>query len=168
MLFRSREEFLSKQSPFLLFYSGITGALEDDKNYVLCVSLPFCKGNMNDKKSVLWRSLETINKNYINYAELIGTIKMIIVMTIRVIPEMVCHDESQIVDKNLQALLDSNEIDINEYADRYSPRPPRNGNMFHKHEFDEWFNEDKMENIFSSKHHRRSFITYLNEKKAAS
>ena len=158
-----KEDFLSPESPFLAFYGGLIGTLEEDKDYILSTSLPFCKGELFDKKSVLWRCLETTEKNYINYEELIELIKMLIIIPTKVIPEMASKLESdrQILDKNLKLLIDSTEEEINDYARQYLPSVPRNVKLMHRHEFDAWLNHPELQNIFSPSQHRRSLLTYL-------
>ena len=162
-----RSEFLSKESPFTVFYGGLVGNLEDDKCYVLCTSLPFCKGNLSEKKNILWRCLETTDKNNIYYNELIGVLKMLIVIPVKIIPEMIDYNDFQVIDKDLKTLLDSTEEDIDDYSKKYFPEKPQNGTTMHKHEFDEWFLKPEIEDLFSSKQHRKSFITYLNLKNEA-
>lgn len=162
----SREEFMAKENPFLVFYSGLIGTLEEDKGYILSTSLPFCKGKIFDKKSVLWRCLMTTEKNYINYKELLGLINMLIVVSVKVIPEIAVETEEKNIDQSLQMLIDATEADLDGYSKHYYPSAPREGDMMHRHEFDTWMAKFETEGIFSPKHHRKAFITYLNSVKA--
>jgi len=162
----TRDEFLSKERPFNAFYSGLSGSIEEDKGYILSMSLPFCKGKLSDKKSVLWRCLMTTEKNYINYKDLLGVIKMLIVMSVKVIPEMVYDTEEKNMDKTLQLLMGATEPQIDTYSRMYFPSAPREGDKMHRHEFDEWLQKPESQGIFSPSHHRKAFITYLNNKVA--
>ena len=98
---------MSNNSPFLVFYGGLIGTLEEDKGYILSTSLPFCKGDIFDKKSVLWRCLETTDKNYISYDELTGLIKMLIVIPTKVIPEMASKLQGAEISGNIKLLMAS-------------------------------------------------------------
>lgn len=161
-----RNEFLAADSLFRMFYSGLVGTIEEDKGFILSTSLPFCKGKMMDKKNVLWRCLMTTEKNYISYKELLELIKMLIVVPVKVIPEMVQENEGKI-DNSLQTLIEATEEELNDYAKQYFPEMPREGDMMHRYEFDEWLLRPESEGVFSPSHHRKSFIAYLNTKKAA-
>jgi len=162
-----RSEFLSKDGPFIIFYNGLVGTIEEDKGFILSASLPFCKGKMLDKKNVLWRCLMTTEKNYIKWNELIELIKMMIVTTVKIIPEMVYDNEIGNIDTNIQTLIDATEEELNDYARQYFPGTPRDKNMVHRHEFDEWLLRPESDGVFSPTHHRKSFLAYLNTKKLA-
>eukprot|EP00826_Nyctotherus_ovalis_P047368 TRINITY_DN5441_c0_g1_i4.p1 TRINITY_DN5441_c0_g1~~TRINITY_DN5441_c0_g1_i4.p1 ORF type:complete len:235 (+),score=81.98 TRINITY_DN5441_c0_g1_i4:156-860(+) len=161
----TRDVFLAQHSIFREFYSGLVGTIEEDKGYVLSSSLHFCKGKIFDKKSVLWRCLMTTEKNYISYKELLDVIKMLVAVSAKYIPEIASSAESS-VDPTMQMLLDATEPELDEYARQYFPRPPREGDKMHRYEFDEWLLRPESEGIFSSSHHRRSFVSYLNAKKS--
>lgn len=161
----SREEFMAKENPFLIFYNGLVGTFEEDKGYILSTSLPFCKGKIFDKKSVLWGCLTTTEKNYINYKELLGLINMLIVVSVKVIPEIAVETEEKNIDQSLQMLIDATEEDVDYYSKFYYPNSPREGDAMHRHEFDNWFVKPETEGIFSPKRHRKAFLTYLNSKK---
>eukprot|EP00826_Nyctotherus_ovalis_P007405 TRINITY_DN11846_c0_g1_i10.p1 TRINITY_DN11846_c0_g1~~TRINITY_DN11846_c0_g1_i10.p1 ORF type:complete len:240 (+),score=70.02 TRINITY_DN11846_c0_g1_i10:93-812(+) len=160
-----KEEFLSDNSPFTVLYSGLIGTLEEDKGYILSTSLPFCKGELFDKKSVLWRCLETVQKNYISYEELVDLIKMLIIIPTKVIPEMASRADVGVMDKNIQLLIGTTEEEINDYAKQYLPPIPRNVKLIHRHEFDAWLKRPEISKLFVPSHHRRALLTYLNLKK---
>eukprot|EP00826_Nyctotherus_ovalis_P047369 TRINITY_DN5441_c0_g1_i9.p1 TRINITY_DN5441_c0_g1~~TRINITY_DN5441_c0_g1_i9.p1 ORF type:complete len:112 (+),score=42.51 TRINITY_DN5441_c0_g1_i9:66-401(+) len=100
------------------------------------------------------------------YKELLGLIKMLIVMPAKVIPEMVGETEEKNMDKTIQMLLDATEAEVDGYAKTYFPNTPREGDMIHIHEVDEWLQKPEVAGIFSPSHHRKAFVAYLNSRKA--
>jgi len=160
-----KKEFLAEDNLFTVLYSGLIGTLEEDKGYILSTSLPFCKGELFDKKSVLWRCLETVQKNFISYEELVDLIKMLIIIPTKVIPEMASKGNVGVMDRNLKLLINATEEEINDYAKQYLPEVPRNVKFIHRHEFDTWLASDRASRLFVSSHHRKALLTYLNLKK---
>ena len=160
----SKEEFLAEKSLFKTFYGRLPGHIAEDKGYILSTSLPFCKGDIFDKKCVLWRCLETTEKDFINHNELIDLIKMLIVMQMKGIPAIAAKQEEKIIDKNMKLLVESTEEDINAYATQYFPLSPRSGTRMHRHEFDSWISRPIIQNIFTPEYHRREFICHINDK----
>eukprot|EP00826_Nyctotherus_ovalis_P001430 TRINITY_DN10223_c0_g1_i4.p1 TRINITY_DN10223_c0_g1~~TRINITY_DN10223_c0_g1_i4.p1 ORF type:complete len:261 (-),score=66.40 TRINITY_DN10223_c0_g1_i4:150-932(-) len=160
-----KEDFNAPQKPFLSLYNGLIGSLEEDKSYVLSITLPFCKGTLADKKHVLWRCLETTEKNYINYVELLGLIKMIATIAIKIIPEIVVRNDTGNKDTAIRKLLNASEDDLSDYTTRYFPKYSRGKTMMHKYEFDEWLEQTDARKIFSTSNHRQTFLAYLKKAK---
>lgn len=159
-----KKDFNAAQGPFLSLYNGFIGSLEEDKGYILSTTLSFCKGDLADKKHVLWRCLETTEKNYVNFVELLGLVKMIVAIATKIIPEIVVRNDTGSQDAAMRKLLNASEDDVSTYAARYFPKQPRDKTMMHRHEFDEWLKRTDVQKIFSTSHHRQAFLTYLNAK----
>lgn len=161
-----RDEFLAREGPFLGFYGGLVGTVEEDRAFVLSTSLFFCKGKVSEKKNVLWRCLMTTEKDYISYKELLELTMMLIVVPTKIIPEVVRGTEKKTTNKTLQMLIDATEADLREYAKRYFPEVPREKGKMHRHEFDGWLARPEMGDVFSPKRHRKALVEFLNARKA--
>lgn len=160
----NKKEFLETNSPYLKFFSGITGILEDDKDYVLSSCLPYSKGSALEKREVMWRCLVVNNKNYVIYDELCELIQMLIIIPVKLIPEIVIQkfpEESE--DPELKQLAECQEKQIIEYGQQYYPAQPKNTGYIHKHEFDNWLTPEMIWQLFSPSLHRERMLKFLAE-----
>jgi hypothetical protein len=159
----SEAEFLQPDSLFQSFYAD----LDDDPSnsggnvkFVLASSLPFCAGELEDKKTLLWSCLLPDENSFVQYTNAVDLLSMFVVLSTKTIPEMVLKSDPQ-ADPNIVALIDCSDDLLQAYIAEMLPQSPREGPLMHRHEFDMWVNTLGAAKMFSSAYHRRSLLEFL-------
>lgn len=143
--------------------------------YLLTTALPFCAGAIGDKKDILWHLLEP-QKQGVEQKVLKNVIRMVIVLSVKTIPEIVLRDVETrgdvVEDKDMVMLLESDDKTLKEYVKNYyweflkqiqeeNRGPDSSSSFVSRYEYDLWMlkiNEDK---LLSSSGNREVFLDYI-------
>lgn len=132
----------------------------DPVPFLLTSSLTFCKGSSLEKKEVLFRNLESHQRNYVDVKSINDTILIMLSTCVNKIVGITIGNTT-VNDENLIKLNGNPEL-IEEYSKRYYADDAKT--MLHRHEFENWFASLNPEEFFSSAYHRAAFLKLLNER----
>eukprot|EP00826_Nyctotherus_ovalis_P022775 TRINITY_DN17592_c0_g1_i1.p1 TRINITY_DN17592_c0_g1~~TRINITY_DN17592_c0_g1_i1.p1 ORF type:complete len:254 (+),score=77.28 TRINITY_DN17592_c0_g1_i1:173-934(+) len=142
--------------------------------YLLSTALPFCDGSIVDKKDILWQILQP-EEGRAERKVLKNTVKMIIALCVKTIPEIAVKDlETRgevLEDADMQLLLQSDDLSVERYANRFFLEQLKGisedytaeeaSKELTRYEYDLWMLKINEEKLLSSKGNRELFIKYV-------
>ena len=163
----TRKEFLAPES----IYQELFPDLDDCTmclQYFLSTALPFCKGSANEKKEVLWNVLQPETQG-IERKKLRRTIKMIIALCVKTIPDIALRElEEATKNKEIAIMVESEDENVKLCANgcylKDTKKYKNNGEeevFMDRFEYDLWLAKIDSEKMFSSSGNREVYLDFL-------
>lgn len=143
--------------------------------YLLSTALPFCQGNLSDKKDILWKLLQP-QKEGVNRMVLKDIVRMIIVLCVKTIPEIALKDIEKrgniVEDNDMILLIKSDDSSVKQYAENSYLKGLKDIREGHgvqneqslfvtRYEYDFWLVKINGDKLLTSSGNRQAFLAYI-------